>query len=451
MAQTHRAYSARASVARYGAIAAFVALVLGGCDILTDSPVVGPFYDTLTGDVDYLIAGDFQQVGTRTQAYIARIDTDGDLVSSFDPVFDGPVLDMRTVRVDDETMIVAAGAFTTVDGIARPGVALLDMSGKLDGGFTPDLGPEIACGGFRRVYAVLPVPGRDSIIVGGLFDGAVAVGGTTVDPRYANLTELRLSDGAAVTTFAPAPNSTVYDLAKADSSASEWRALVVGDFMQIGATPAPFIAEVNADGAVVMTIPDPTSVFVNAGERFPVGIAGVDDDEIDYFVTGESADLFGGFFFAALRSGVGVGGTPGTFSEQGFTLSGIDGFINTVSTTPNGRIFFGGEFTQIEEFPFGAVVAQAYVAAYTSAGLDTSFSLQVDGPVYTAEVSTGSTLLIGGAFSTSSDVGSTGPGYLVRLGDDNEIDLSFDARLAREDAAAPAVRSIIPIVPFEYE
>ncbi len=416
------------------------------CDLFSTA-VVGPFAEAAAGDYDYLIAGDFQFVDGAAQSYVARLDKNGRRVRSFDPVVDGPIHALTTLDRGGETHVLIGGEFSTVDGVSVPGVALLRLDGTLVSGFAPDLGPAIGGAGARTIYDFYVVPERGTVVVGGLFDGAVAVGGTVVDTAYSNLAELRLSDGRAVTRFAPQVTGTVYDLAAA-GSASGWRVFAAGDLVQAGGITAPFAAAIDGDGEVVARISDPAA-FADAGlsERFNYVTPSGDDS--DFFVSGNDDVILDGYELTAIAIGAGVPGAPGEFNPTGFQLSELDGFVNVVSQTPDGSLFFGGEFTMIDEFPLGAAVPQAFVAAYSEAGLDVNFPVTVDGPVYDAFFLPGPRLLIAGGFATSTSSNGNGPGYLVMIDESLAIDNGFSPDLGRSDAAAPAVRVIRPIPAFD--
>ena len=129
----------------------------------------------------------------------------------------------------------------------------------------------------------------------------------------------------------------------------------------------------------------------------------------------------------------------------------MDGFVRVITATPDGRIFFGGDFTTIDEFPYGAVVSQRYVAAYSDDGLDPSFPVAVDGPVYDAFATPEPALVVAGNFTVSEGRSTIGPGYLFRVDGDLEIDTGFTPDLARGDGSRPIVRVVRPVPPFDRE
>lgn len=433
-------------------LGALLSAGFSSCDLFS-VPVIAPFAETARGEFDYLIGGDFQLVDGSSQSYVARLDSSGALDDSFTPTVDGAVYTLTTLSWNGEPHVLIGGSFTTVNDAARPGVALLRMDGTLDEGFAPDLGVSPA-----HVNALLVVPERETVLIGGYFEGAIPEGATSVSTAYKNLAELRLSDGTAVVGFAPAPfgsganlNGEIFDLARSYSSVAEWRVLVAGAFEEISGTiDTPFMVELNEDGLIVMTLIDPTLITPVDGELFSLAVRDQGESD-DYIVSGNSSDVLDatdGFGLRAYYSGTGVVSTPGQFSEQGFSLPQIDAPVRTVSTTPEGSYLIGGDFTQIDEFPGGAAIARQYIAAYNESGLDTSFPVTVDAPVYDAFALPGSSLVIAGSFATSTSGGATGPGYLFRIDSDLAIDDDFRPALSRTDAALPTVRVVRPVPSF---
>lgn len=429
-----------------GIVAVFCMIVtISACDLFSDD-VVSTFADTAAGNFDYLIGGDFLLVDGREQPYVARLDASGSLDGSFAAEVDGPVYELTTLSWAGETRVLMGGAFSRVNDQPRPGVALLRLDGSLDDGFAPDLGPAVTPLGNRVVYALLPVPERGTVVVGGLFEGAIPEGGTAVDPLYAGLAELDLGTGLAVPEFDPQPLGAIYDVVRSRSSAAEWRIVVGGDFQQIDAYVAPFAVELNGTGDVVVTVPlNPVLPSVGPGERINYILSGGEDDEFEMIVSGNSVDLFGGYSVSAIYAGIGVTGSPGVFFQQDFQLNRMDGLVHVISEAPNGRILYGGEFTVFDEFPGGAALSWPYLVAYDEFGLDTEFPVTVDGPVYDAVATAGPATIIAGAFAGSSSYGMTGPGYLVRIDGNLEIDDGFTPNLSRTDGAAASVRVVRPI------
>ena len=134
-----------------------------------------------------LIAGDFTTFNSTNRNYIARLNQDGSVDSSFDPVV-GPNADIYSIAVQTNGQIVIGGAFTQVDGTNLNYIARLNADGSLDTTFNPGYG----FGANNVVNSVVVQPdGR--ILLGGLFTQVGNLGGE-------GLARLN-SDGTVDTTF----------------------------------------------------------------------------------------------------------------------------------------------------------------------------------------------------------------------------------------------------------
>ena len=102
---------------------------------------------------------------------IARLNSDGNLDTSFDPGAgaDGPVF---ALAVQSRGRVLMAGAFTSIDGVARPRIARLLSNGTLDASFDPGTGPDAEVTG-------LALESDGGVFIGGFFtnvDGRTRLG-----------------------------------------------------------------------------------------------------------------------------------------------------------------------------------------------------------------------------------------------------------------------------------
>src|SRR5262249_10181472 len=119
-----------------------------------------------------LIGGDFTSYNGTNRSYVARLNADGSLDTTFgDALVGGSV---RAIAVDSGGRVVIGGLFTTVAGQTRIRVARLLDDGSLDPGFDPLAGPN---GGVTSVV----IDTGDKVLIGGAF--------TSVN----NLTENRIA------------------------------------------------------------------------------------------------------------------------------------------------------------------------------------------------------------------------------------------------------------------
>jgi uncharacterized delta-60 repeat protein len=137
-------------------------------------------------DGKVLIGGSFTTYNGVARNFIARLNTDGSLDTSFLNTGTGASSIVRSVAIQDDGKIVIGGDFTTYNGVSRNRIARLNAGGSLDTSFNPGTGAS---------SSVEAVAGQDDgkILIGGAF---TTYNGTTGD-RIARLN----SDGSLDETF----------------------------------------------------------------------------------------------------------------------------------------------------------------------------------------------------------------------------------------------------------
>jgi uncharacterized delta-60 repeat protein len=122
-------------------------------------------------DGKILVGGNFLEVNGVTRHRIARLNADGSLDTSFDPLtgFDS---DVNTIQIQDDGKILVGGIFTKYDwlnsqGINRNCIARLNSNGSLDTSFDPGDGMN-STAGQTRVHEII-IQGDGKILACGLF------------------------------------------------------------------------------------------------------------------------------------------------------------------------------------------------------------------------------------------------------------------------------------------
>ncbi len=103
----------------------------GGTDGAVSAVAVQP-------DGKLLIGGGFTAVHGTNRNYVARLNAGGNLDTSFDP---GSSIDsgVLTTALQPDGKLLIGGTFTTVGGLARTGLARLNLDGSVDSTFNPDI------------------------------------------------------------------------------------------------------------------------------------------------------------------------------------------------------------------------------------------------------------------------------------------------------------------------
>ena len=309
-----------------------------------------------------LLGGSFGSVDGVFRNFIARVQTDGSLDTSFNP---GPGAD-NTVNAVVETFIngnreiYVGGAFGNISSEFSPGIARLNNDGSPDGSFS------VGSGADGAVYAVAAYPTNS------LFAGKLLIGGGFAHLDGTPLNGLaRLNvDGSLDTNFNAnlglgATGGTVQALA----IQLDGRVLVGGSFTNFNGTNVNYVLRLNTDGTV------DTNFAAAAGG--PVqGIALQADNRI--VLVGQFAQV-NGVTRSHITRLMPTGATDPTVNFG----DGANGDVDTVVVQPaDGMLVIGGNFSQYDGQPF-ADIARIYGGSITGSGQfefsSANFQVQEDG------------------------------------------------------------------------
>lgn len=388
-----------------------------------------------------IIAGEFTSVNGFAITYIARLNADG----SVDTSFGASLLindQIRSIQVLDNGKILVAGDFTEINSLPRAALARLNADGSLDTGFIPDNidstintmavksdgsiligGDFLSIGGTNQAYlAQLSSVGQldeefvitvdstvnaiallrdDSIIVGGAF---TTIGSQT----QAYLAKLD-AEGGLVASFAPVINGRVI----ANKLLASGQLLVSGEFTTVDAESRAYLARLEIDGSIDTTFELQQNLFGDS----------------DIFAIAEQSDsklLLGGKFFS---------GSSGTRRDSFFRTyadgvpefdfnvgSGLNSSVYAIAKQADGKIIIGGDFTQINGIP-APRIARLNEDGTVDTGFDvgTGFS----GRVYAILVLPDGKILIGGSFRTVNKLLTNN---LARLNTNGSVDTSYNVQ-----------------------
>ena len=118
-------------------------------------------------DGKVIIGGEFTSINGTNRSYVARLNDDGSLDTSFDPSLNSPNGYVQSVAVAASGQTIIGGSFTALGDHSRNGVARLNENGTLDASFDPGTGVD------GPVY-VVALQGDGRVLAGGAFDHAGA-------------------------------------------------------------------------------------------------------------------------------------------------------------------------------------------------------------------------------------------------------------------------------------
>ena len=295
-------------------------------------------------DGKLLIPGTFTTYNGTTVGRIVRINTDGTLDTSFNTnLGTGANAQVFNTEVQSDGKIVITGLFSTVNGIARPGIARLNSDGSVDTSFNATV---ITAGG--NFYHTSTQSDGKIVMTGNYI---LTISGTT----YNRIMRFN-SDGSLDTTFAPAitgGSNAVFSRIQPDG-----KIIVNGNFTTVNGTPRGRIARLNTDGTL------DTSFATGVGfDVLPTRIALQSDGKI---VAVGSFISYDGVSIGRIAR-LNTNGTLDTTFKNN-TGTGFDVASNHVHIQPSGKIIVRGSFTSFNG------VARSGVARLNSDGtLDMKF------------------------------------------------------------------------------
>lgn len=296
------------------------------------------FATAVQADGKTILAGDFTGYNTNPRNRIARANTDG----SNDPTFNPPGgADnfINSILLEPFGRILAGGAFTSINGVQRKGIARLNGDGTLDTSFNPGLGA-------NGTVSCLALQTDGKVLIGGDF--------TSVNATNRNYIARLGTNGVLDASFdtSTGPNDQVLAIALQ----SDGRVLIGGEFTAVGGVPRNHIARLNTDGSLDTTF-DP-----GVGANDVVYAIAVQDD---------GRILAGGAFTLVRdtsRPAITRLNTDGSLDLSFDPGTGANGTIYTIVLENESGILIGGRFNSYNQ------TRRVGIARLYSGGLlDTTF------------------------------------------------------------------------------
>ncbi len=180
-----------------------------------------------------VIAGTFSENGV-TNKKIARLTTEGNLDSTFNPASVGVVGEVGTTALQSDGKVLISGYFNRVNEVIRKGFARVNSDGSLDTTFNPEIG----AGNIAITYI--------------LADGKILVGGNyrSFDGTTQQILVKLNSNGSLDTTFSPSIAPLNDSVVKTIAFQTDGKILIGGTFASVNGVNKTSLARLNADGTL---------------------------------------------------------------------------------------------------------------------------------------------------------------------------------------------------------
>ncbi len=380
----------------------------------------------LQSDGKIVIGGNFLNVqpnGATTQTsrtYVARINTDGTLDTTFDPKPDGLV---KALAIQSNGSILIGGSFTSLEPNGATNVTNVNYLARVNADGTYDstlnLNPN------STIYAI-GIQTDGSIVIGGSFSTILSSPGSSTVLTRNHVARIK-TDNSVDATFDPNTSTTVLSLA---IQPADGKIVLGGYFTFLQANSSAtiitrnYVARVNTDGTLDTGFnPNANAVVSNVA------------------VQADGKVLLGGSFTTLQPNGAAVASSRnglGRVNSDGSLDASFDpnpnGVVSALVANPDGTILVGGPFTTVE--PTGSVLVGGSFATISGVAVSNLALLNTDGTpsgsflpnpngaVYALAIRPDSRMVVAGTFTSIGGVARQGVAQLNLSG---SIDTTFNS------------------------
>ena len=304
----------------------------GNVDTAFD-PGVGPsnpiYSLAVQSDGKIIIGGNFLYLGGYSVDGFARLNADGSIDFSFNPV-NGANDRVLAVALQADGKVLIGGAFTEVKGYARSGLARLNTDGSVDTAF----GAYAGANNVVRSIAVQP-------------DGQILVGGDFTEYNnyaYAHIVRLNGTDGSLDFNFSPGAGASAAVgpiVLQGDGSI-----LVGGDFLYFNGSYTGGLVRLDTSGNLDTTFGGSAPPFP---DNYVTALLVQPDGKI---VVGGAFSEIGGYYLNAVARL----NTDGTVDTSFYDpAGGPNGTVLALGIQPDGDLVIGGDFTAVDDIDGGSI------------------------------------------------------------------------------------------------
>jgi len=270
-----------------------------------------------------VIGGYFTTFNDANRHYIALLNTDGSVDSSFDPGI-GPNDAVSALALQPDRKILICGSFSGLNSLPCFGFARLRADGSVDTGFT-------------NLFGSLRALGLQN-------DGKVLVSGTypATGPYTNCIARVNMNGTLDVTLNLACVTGANGDYASAFGMQSDGQIIVGGPFTTISGTSRNYLARLNSDGSVDTNF---NAGITGSGAISVFCIAITPQDQIIIGGNFSSVNGYSRSGVARLNSDGSVDTTfnPGLGASAGYGWLGVE----SVVVQNDGKVVIGGNFTSL--------------------------------------------------------------------------------------------------------
>ncbi|GEM_PF-955766 len=400
-------------------------------------------------DGKILIGGNFFTYNGASVNFLARLNADGSLDTSFNTGGAGPAGQIFAIALQTDGKIIIGGSFGSYNGTSANNLTRLNTNGSLDTTFNTNLGT-----GFNSFPLAVSVESGGKILVGGSFSN---VNGTAAG-YVARLNSNGTVDAAFMTNAGTGFDNFVYSFA----IQTDGKILAGGGFSNFNGTSRNALARLNSTGTldtgftpivsnqtVLSIVIQTDGRIIAAGQNLSFGamservyIARLNqsDGSLDLtFDAGtgpnngiiyQTALQLDGTIFAVgnftafsgiTRSGIVKLNTSGSVNTAFSAVLGLPAAVNDILVLPDNKILIGGNFRGVNE-----CYCDGIAKLNADGTTDTTFNpgSGTNGfAVNALAVQTDNKILVGGGFV---DFGGGTNDAITRLNADGSLDAGFN-------------------------
>jgi uncharacterized delta-60 repeat protein len=303
---------------------------------------------------------------------ISRLFEDGSIDSSFNMSGAGANNTIRSAIIQTDNKMVLAGAFTTYNGVIVNRITRIFPDGLLDPTFITGLGSN------NQIYA-LALQSDGKIIIAGNF---TSYNGVSVN-RIARL----LPDGILDLTFNTGLGADA--IVEAVLLQPDGKIVLGGRFTTFNGVSHNRMIRLNTDGSI------DSSFSIGIGFDKNVYAMALQSD--NKLIVGGTFLSYGGVFAKRILRLNSNGSLDTTFaSGAGFS----NGEIRTILVQPDERVLLGGTFSGT----YNGIAVKRMLRLLSSGVYDTTFSVNLNGTLFSTCFTPNNKVIIGGSFNSISGI-----------------------------------------------